>query len=123
MIASTRRAMAMSRAASDLPKCPAMALRLGLMKHLVSIILAVTFSLFYICLYPVFRREFVIYAYPPWSVAQATIYILGGILVQGWFCFRQVRSAAVDMPVAQGVTGVLYAAAAVVLSGGDIYQS
>jgi hypothetical protein len=88
----------------------------------VSIFIAVAFSLFYISLIPVLRGEFVIHAYPPWSVPQVTAYVLGGILVQGWFCFGRVGPPPVLTLLAQIVMGVLYAAAVLALSG-SIYQT
>jgi hypothetical protein len=88
-----------------------------------SIAIALVFSLFYVQLFPILIGGFVIYAYPYWPTPLAAVYVLGGILMQVWFSVGRTRPA--DRPQSlwpQVVTGIIYSAAALVLSGG-IYQS
>jgi hypothetical protein len=50
------------------------------------IFIAAAFALFYISMYPILVGGFVIYVYPYWSPPVAVAWVLGGILVQAWFC-------------------------------------
>jgi len=87
----------------------------------ISFFIAGAFSLVSVSLYPVLRGEFVIHHYPPWSVAQSAVYILGGVLLQVWFCIGR-RNPSVFMLLAQVVTGILYVAGIVAFPG-DVYHT
>jgi hypothetical protein len=96
-----------------------------------AIFIGAAFSLFYVGMYPILIGGFVIYVYPYWSPAAALAWVVGGILVQAWFCFvsrsrgpRAGPAMAVSkstLPTQVGA-GVLYAASILLLSGG-CYQS
>lgn len=87
-----------------------------------SFFIGLAFSLLYGSLYPILSGQFVIYHYPPWPPPLAATYVLIGILVQGWFCFSDRRSATNGRLAAQILVGILYVAAMLALPGG-IYQS
>jgi hypothetical protein len=96
-----------------------------------SIFIAVAFSLHYVSMYPILIGGFVYYVYPYWSPRAAIAWVLGGILVQAWFCFasrprgpRAGPALTVTMSTlpTQVGAGVLYAASILLLSGG-CYQS
>ena len=81
------------------------------------------FSLFYVSMYPVLTGGFVIYHYPYWPPLLALMYVLGGILLQAWFCFDRRRPAGEAQPLwFQVVSGIVYVAAIGVFPG-SIYQS
>jgi hypothetical protein len=92
--------------------------------------IAATFSLVYVSLYPILIGGFVIYVYPYWSPAVALAWVVGGILVQAWFCFVSARTprsgpaATVRKTtlVTQVSAGGLYAASIILRSDG-CYQS
>jgi hypothetical protein len=90
-----------------------------MIKHIV---IAGAFSLFYVSMYPILIGGFVIYVYPYWSPPVAVAWVLGGILVQAWFCFGRAKAAAGSRLMTQVGVGVLYAASIMVFSGG-CYQS
>jgi hypothetical protein len=92
--------------------------------------IAAAFSLFYVSMYPILIGGFVIYVYPYWSQGAALAWVVGGILVQAWFCVYSsvgpregpaltVRKSTL---LTQAGAGVLYAASLILLSGG-CYQS
>jgi hypothetical protein len=86
------------------------------------LITAAGFSLLYMSMYPVLTGGFVIYRYPYWTPPVAASYVLGGVLLQAWFCFGSRRRA--GRPHAlwrQIVTGLVYGAVGVFPGG--IYQS
>jgi hypothetical protein len=95
------------------------------------LLIAAAFSLFYASMYPILTGGFVIYVYPYWSPRATVTWIVGGILVQAWFCLlstpRGPRAGPVmtlsrsTLPTQVGA-GVLYAASIILLSGG-CYQS
>ena len=96
------------------------------------IVIAGAFSLFYASMYPTLVGEFVIYVYPYWSPRAAVAWIVGGILVQAWFCFvsrsrgpragpAMTASHRMTLPTQVGA-GVLYAASIMLFAGG-CYQS
>jgi hypothetical protein len=88
-----------------------------------SIVTAAAFSLFYVSMYSVLRGGGVIYHYPHWPPPLAATYVLLGILLQAWFCFGQKSLEGRPQELwPQVVTGILYAAAVLVVPGG-IYQS
>jgi hypothetical protein len=95
------------------------------------IFIAAAFSLYYVSMYPILIGGFVIYVYPYWSPGAALTWILGGILVQAWFCFVSTSGPRAGPAVTVRKTtlrtqvgaGVLYAASIIVLSGGGCYQS
>jgi hypothetical protein len=88
--------------------------------------IAAAFSLFYIGMYPILIGGFIIYVYPYWSQGAALAWVVGGILVQAWFCFYSsigpregpaltVRKS--TLPTQAGA-GVLYAASLILLTDG-----
>jgi len=87
------------------------------------LIVAIGFSLLYAGMYPVLTGGGVIYHYPYWASPLAATYVLGGILLQAWFCFaRRRRSRHPYALWSQIVTGLGYVAALAAFPGG-IYQS
>jgi hypothetical protein len=87
------------------------------------IVTAIAFSLFYVNMYAILVGGFVIYHYPYWSPPWAATYVLGGILLQAWFCFGRKRAAGTRQSLwPQVVAGILYALAVGIFPGG-IYQS
>ena len=83
------------------------------------VFIAVAFSLYYVTMYPILVGGFVIYVYPSWSPRAALAWIVGGVLLQAWFCFvsRSSRPRAgpaltashkMTLPTQVGA-GVLYA--------------
>lgn len=88
-----------------------------------SILTAAAFSLFYVSMYPILTGGSAIYHYPYWPPPLAATYVLLGILLQAWFCFGRTRVEGRPRALwPQVVTGILYAVAVLVFSGG-IYQS
>jgi hypothetical protein len=88
----------------------------------VSLLTAAAFSLFYVTMYPILTGGYVIYVYPHWSPPLALTYIMGGILLQAWFCFGRKKPRAGFRLLVQIAAGVVYAAAVLAFSGG-LYQS
>jgi hypothetical protein len=86
------------------------------------ILIAAAFSLFYASMFPILIGGGVIYVYPYWSAGAALVWVLGGILVQAWFCLRRSSTVRRSGMLSQVGAGVLYAASMVVFSGG-CYQS
>jgi hypothetical protein len=86
------------------------------------IFIAAAFALFYISMYPILVGGFVIYVYPYWSPPVAVAWVLGGILVQAWFCFPRSGATTNSRLLTQVGAGILYAASIMVFSGG-CYQS
>jgi len=84
--------------------------------------IAVAFALCYFAMYPVLVGGFVVYVYPYWSPRVAAAWILGGILVQAWFCFPRSTATTTSRPLTQVGAGLLYAASIIIFSGG-FYQS
>jgi hypothetical protein len=87
-----------------------------------SMLIAAGFSMFYASMYPILIGGFVIYVYPYWSRGAALVWVLCGILLQAWFCFRQARKAPGWSALMQVGAGLLYGASIMMLSGG-CYQS
>jgi hypothetical protein len=92
--------------------------------------IAAAFSLFYASMYQILIGGLVIYVYPYWSHGAALAWVVGGILVQAWFCFYSsigpmtgpaptVRKSTL---LTQAGAGVLYAASLIPLPGA-CYQS
>jgi hypothetical protein len=86
------------------------------------IFIAAVFSLFYVSMYPILVGGFVIYVYPYWSPPVAVTWVLGGILMQAWFCFARTGPTTDSRLLTQVGTGILYLASIIVFSGG-CYQS
>jgi hypothetical protein len=92
--------------------------------------IAAAFSLFYVSMYPILIGGFVIYVYPYWPRGAALAWVVGGILVQVWFCFypsigpREGPALTVRKStlLTQTGAGVLYTASMLLLAGG-CYQS
>jgi hypothetical protein len=87
--------------------------------------IAAAFSLFYVSMYPILIGGFIIYVYPYWSQAAALAWVVGGILVQAWFCFYSsigpTEGPALTVrksTLTQAGAGVLYAASLVLLTDG-----
>ena len=97
------------------------------------VFIAVAFSLYYVTMYPILVGGFVIYVYPYWSPRAALAWIVGGVLLQAWFCFvsrSRGPRAGPALPASHKTTlptqvgaGVLYATSLIALSGGGCYQS
>ena len=88
----------------------------------IRIIIAVMFSLLYAGMFPMLIGGFVIYWYPYWPAPVAVAYVIGGILLQTWFCFRRATPVTSRSLAAQALTGLAYMMAAVFVNGGP-YQS
>jgi hypothetical protein len=96
-----------------------------------AIVIGAAFSLCYVGIYPILIGGFVVYVYPYWSPAAALAWVVGGILLQAWFCVVSrprgprpgpaMTASRSTMPTQVGA-GVLYAASILLLSGG-CYQS
>lgn len=86
------------------------------------ILIAAAFSLYYVTMYPILIGGGVIYVYPYWSPGAALVWVVGGILVQAWFCFRRPGTVRRSGVLSQVGVGVLYAFSLLVFSGG-CYQS
>jgi hypothetical protein len=92
--------------------------------------IAAAFSLFYVSMYPILTGGLAIYVYPYWSHGAALAWVVGGILVQAWFCFyssigpraRPAQTVRKSTLVPQASAGVLYAASLILLPGA-CYQS
>ena len=54
--------------------------------RILGLAFAAMFSVSYAGLYPMLTGNFVIYWYPYWPAPAALLYVLGGILLQAWFC-------------------------------------
>ena len=86
--------------------------------HTIRIIIAAMFSLLYAALYPLLVGGFVIYWYPYWPAPVAATYVIGGILLQVWFCVGRGTPVTRRSVVIQGVTGLAYLIAALLINGG-----
>jgi hypothetical protein len=81
----------------------------------------IAFSLLYVALYRILIGGLVIYLYPYWPPPLAIAYVLGGILLQAWLCFRAGRPSGARL-VGQVAAGILYVAALAMLPG-HLYMS
>jgi hypothetical protein len=86
-----------------------------------AILIGAAFSLVYAGLYQILVGGFVFYRYPYWPPPLAMAYVLGGILLQAWFCFRPGRPTGARL-LAQFGAGIFYVASLAVLPG-SIYMS
>ena len=85
--------------------------------RILGLAFAAMFSMSYAALYPMLTSNFVIYWRPAWPAPLALFYILGGILLQAWFCYRRRTAVSGNGLVAQLLTGVGYFLAACAFGG------
>ena len=91
-------------------------------KRIARLLVAATFSLLYVSMYPILIGGGVIYVYPYWPPAAALAWVAGGVLVQAWFSLRRSGRIGRSGVLSQVGAGLLYTASIAVLSGG-CYQS
>lgn len=96
--------------------------RIDQMAVVIRLVLSVGFSLLYVAMYPMLIGGFVIYWYPYWPAPIAAAYVIGGILLQAWFCFRGATPVTSRSVATQALTGLGYLIAACLVNGGP-YQS
>ena len=76
--------------------------------QIIGLAIAAMFSLFYVSLYPMLTGGFVIYWYPYWPRPVALVYVLGGVLIQGWFCFWRSTAESRQGLAGQVLSGIGY---------------
>lgn len=76
--------------------------------QIVGYVIAAMFSLFYISLYPSLTGGSVFYFYPYWPRPLALLYILGGVLIQAWFCYARCDAESRRGVGGQVLSGIAY---------------
>lgn len=87
-------------------------------KRIARLLVAATFSLLYVSMYPILIGSGVIYVYPYWPPAAALAWVAGGMLVQAWFSLRRSGTIGRSGLLSQVGAGLMYAASSAVLTGG-----
>ena len=85
----------------------------------VSVLFGFVSSLCCAATYPILTGGFVFHHYPAWPRPLAAAYVVGGILLQAWFCLRPGRPSGARLLTQLGA-GILFVAALALLPGSII---